>query len=179
MIWQYQVAGVCAVVVALSLGSYGLGYVEATKESAKAMSDYREVVHQQDLEQERALEAANADNRKREREHDLQVADLRAEFARKQAESRARDDRTLADLRSGNQRLRIQVSGCSPPAPSPDSGATGPAPAGVDGTREAELAPAAAESLYGIAADGDRAVEKLTALQSWAKGAVELCGGAP
>ena len=146
---------------AVALGGYLYGTGKAAEKAA---------------ERERALltqlNEANEKNREQEKAHDKRVADLRAEFAQQQADARARDERTIADLQSGNQRLRLQVYSCG----AARSGAAESATGGADGAGTAELAPEASAALWGIAADGDRAIRKLTALQDWARSAVTLCG---
>lgn len=146
---------------AVALGGYLYGTGKAAE---KAAERERTLLTQ--------LTEANEKNREQEKAHEQHVADLRAEFARSNAEARERDARTVADLRAGNQRLRLQVAACSA-APTESPG--GPAP-GADGTRTAELAPETAATLWAIAADGDRAIRKLGALQDWARSAVTLCG---
>ena len=168
----WAAAGVLLAVALIALAGYGFGKADATAEAAEAMDKYKEEVRAREREQERLLAEANDKNREQEKAHEQRVADLRAEFAQQQADARARDERTIADLRSGNQRLRLQVSSCGA-APTDSPG--GPA-AGADGTRTAELAPETSAALWGIAADGDRAIRKLTALQDWARSAETLCG---
>ncbi len=146
-------------VLLLSAGALG-GYLYGT---GKAAERERTLLTQ--------LNEANEKNREHEKAHEQRVADLRAEFAQQQADARARDERTIADLRSGNQRLRLQVSSCG----AARSGAAESAPGGADGAGTAELAPETSAALWGIAADGDRAIRKLTALQAWARSAVQLC----
>lgn len=145
---------------AVALGGYLYGTGKAAE---KAAERERTLLTQ--------LTEANEKNREQEKAHEQRVADLRAEFAQQQADARARDERTIADLRSGNQRLRLQVSSCG----AARSGAAESAPGGADGAGTAELAPETSAALWGIAADGDRAIRKLTALQAWARSAVQLC----
>lgn len=175
----WAAAGVLLAVALIALAGYGYGYgsgkADATAEAAEALDKYKEEVRAREREQERLLAEANDKNREQEKAHEQRVADLRAEFAQQQADARARDDRTIADLRSGNQRLRLQVASCS----AARSGAAESAPGGVDGTGTAELAPETAAALWGIAADGDRAIRKLTALQAWARSAVRMCNVPP
>ncbi len=141
------------------------GYMHGTgKAAGKAAEREHQLLTQ--------LNESNEKNREQEKAHEQRVADLRAEFARSNAEARERDARTVADLRAGNQRLRLQVTTCGTTAPDLPGG---PA-AGADGTRTAELAPETAAALWSIAADGDRAIRKLGALQDWARSAVTLCG---
>lgn len=171
----WAAAGVLLAVALIALAGYGFGYgsgkADATAEAAEVMDKYKEEVRAREREQERLLAEANDKNREQEKAHEQRVADLRAEFAQQQADARARDERTIADLRSGNQRLRLQVSSCG----AARSGAAESAPGGADGAGTAELAPETSAALWGIAADGDRAIRKLTALQAWARSAVQLC----
>ena len=140
------------------------GYLYGTRKAAEKAAERERTLLTQ-------LNEANEKNREQEKAHDKRVADLRAEFARSNTEARARDERTIADLRSGNQRLRLQVSSCG----AARSGAAESAPGGADGAGTAELAPETSAALWGIAADGDRAIRILTALQAWARSAVQLC----
>ena len=171
----WAAAGVLLAVALIAFAGYGYGYgsgkADATAEAAEAMDKYKEEVRAREREQERLLAEANDKNREQEKAHDKRVADLRAEFARSNTEARERDARTVADLRAGNQRLRLQVTACRA---TPTNSPGGPA-AGADGAGTAELAPETSAALWGIAADGDRAIRKLTALQAWARSAVQLC----
>lgn len=108
-------------------------------------------------------------------EHALQIAAerakeqaLRADFDRLQAEAaeekahaKAEFDRVVADLRAGNRRLSVAVRSCST-AQAGDSGA-GAAPAAGHQEARAELDPAAAERILGVARDGDDAIRDLNA----------------
>ena len=87
---------------AVALGGYLYGTGKAAE---KAAERERTLLTQ--------LNEANEKNREQEKAHDKRVADLRAEFARSNTEARERDARTVADLRAGNQRLRLQVTACS------------------------------------------------------------------
>ncbi|APL99441.1 Rz protein [Bordetella phage CN1] len=164
------VAAILLVSAGFGLG-YGYGGTKATEKAAEAMDAYKEEVREREREQERLLAEANDRNREQEKAHEQRVADLRAEFAQQQADAAARDQRTIADLRSGNQRLRLQVTSCR----AASAGSPEPAPGGADGAGSAELAPETAAALWGIAGDGDRAIRRLTALQAWARSAVQTC----
>lgn len=157
---------------AVASAGYGLGRLHESRSAAKELNQYKEEVREREREQARLLAEADDKNREQEKAHEQRVSDLRAEFAQQQADAQARDARTIADLRSGNQRMRLQVTSCSSAQADP----SGTAPGGADGTGDAELAPAVAAALWSIAADGDRAIRKLTALQDWARSAVLLCG---
>ncbi len=172
----WAAAGVLLAVALIAIAGYGYGYgsgkASATADAAKAMDKYKEEVRAREREQERLLTEANDKNREQEKAHEQRVADLRAEFAQKQADAAARYARTIADLRAGSQRMRLQIASCSAPQP----GSSGAAPGGADGAGTAELAPETSAALWGIAADGYRAIRKLTALQEGARSAVKLCG---
>jgi hypothetical protein len=172
----FAVAGLVLALALSAFAGYGQGRAAEARAAAERMQDYRDQVHAREQEQQRALAAANEQNRQQEQAHEHRIADLRADFARTAAQQAARDRRTIDDLYSGYQRLRLQVTSR---APGPGAGATGAAACGADGDGRAELAPEAAASLYRIAADGDDAIRRLTALQGWAQSAVELCGARP
>ena len=161
------------IALTIAYGSYGLGRAHEASVASKRMIDYRAEVHAREMEQQRALAAANDKNREQEQAHEQRIADLRAEYARTAADQAARDRRTIDDLYAGYQRLRLQVTS-RPVDPGADPALA--AAFGIDGDGRAELAPATAAALYSIAADGDAAIRRLTALQAWARSAVELCG---
>jgi hypothetical protein len=170
------VLGLVLALALAALAGYGQGRAAEALAAAERMQDYRDEVHAREMEQQSALAEANEHNRRQEQAHEKRIADLRAEYARNAAEQAARDRRTIDDLYAGYQRLRLQVTSR---ALDPGAGAPGAAACGVDGDGRAELAPEAAAALYAIAADGDAAIRRLTALQSWARSAVELCGSTP
>lgn len=169
----WLLAGAAVAVALIAAAGYGFGYGSGRAAGAKALDAYKAVVHERELDQERELTAANDRNRSLEAEHEREISDLRTEYATNQAAAQASDDRRMADLRSGSDRLRVQVAHCRAAQP----GTTTAAADGVDGAGDAELAPDAAAALWGIASAGDRAIRKLTALQGWARSAVALCGG--
>ncbi len=171
----WAAAGVLLAVVLSALAGYGYGYgagkAEATAKAAEAMDQYQKEIRAKEQEQERLLAETNKKNREQEKAYEQRIADIRAKFAQQQADAQARDERTIADLRSGNRRLRLQVASCVASRP----GTIEPSPERTDGTGIAELAPETSAALWGIAADGDRAIRKLIALQAWAQSAVQLC----
>jgi hypothetical protein len=128
-----------------------------------------------ELEAELAQEAEKAQENYRnlERKNVKDILHLADEFNQKDLDARERDAAVIADLRSGNQRLRLQVKNCSRATKG------GASAEGVDGGGTAELAPEAAATLWGIAGDGDRAVRKLTALQQYVLTILPICGAAP
>lgn len=156
------VCGILAVLVAVRV-SYSLG---ARKGATEA--------HQQDaVANAAALAKVEALYRAKELVYVKQVEAQRIQYAKQQATEFATDTRITGDLNSGTQRVRIKVARCDPGPAS-----ARPAPTRIDDTSTAELAPSVAAALYTIAADGDKAIRQLTALQAWAKSAVILCGGA-
>lgn len=129
--------------------------------------------HAEDVEKERAaVAAADAKYRAMEAANEKRVEDLRLEFAKRQAAELAVDSRTAGDLAAGTRRVRVAVTRCGP-----NPAAPGPTTARDDGAETAELAPATATALYTITADCDETARQLTALQSWARSAVQLCNG--
>jgi hypothetical protein len=129
--------------------------------------------HAINVDRERAaVAAADAKYRAQEMANAKRVEDLRIEFAKRQAAELAVDSRAAGDLASGARRVRVAVTRCGPSPSAP-----GPAPARVDDTSSAELAPEVAAALYAIAADCDNTARELTALQGWATSAVKLCNG--
>jgi prophage endopeptidase len=132
-----------------------------------------EAAHEQDaLSAVSAVAAAEQRYRDMEVEHAKRIEALRLEYATKDADAKAVDAEVARDLGSGVRRLRVHVSRCRPAIPE----AAG-APARADDAATAELAPETAAAFYAIAADGDTAIRQLTALQAWARSAVELCIG--
>lgn len=157
---------------AIASAGYGFGRFHESRSAAKELNQYKEEVREREREQARLLAEADDKNREQEKTHEQRVSDLRAEFAQQQADAQARDARTIAYLRSGAQQLRLQVTSCS----TAQANSSGTASGGADGAGGAELAPEVAAALWSIAADGDRAIRKLTTLQGWARSAVQLCG---
>jgi hypothetical protein len=118
-----------------------------------------------------AMVVAQESNRKQEMTHAREIQELQTKFSQQQQQAAAVDARALADFGSGSRRMRFPLAPRCPAAPAA-TGATGR----VDATQAADIAPATAEALYSIAADGDEAIRQLTALQSWVREALKLCG---
>lgn len=78
---------------------------------------------------------------------------------------KATHDRTVADLRSGARRLRIELAR-RPAAAGDTAGTAGPGAGRCDGEARAELSAAAAEFLVGLAGEADAVVHQLTACQA-------------
>lgn len=165
--------GVALAAFLIASTGYGFGYGSGRAKGAKQLDAYKVEAHEREMDQEQALSAANERNREREATHERAISDLRAEYAATQADAKATDDRRIADLRAGTERLRLKVANCRAAKPGTPATATG----GTDDTGTADLTPETASALWSIAADGDRAIRKLTALQSWAQSAVSLSAG--
>lgn len=74
-------------------------------------------------------------------------------------------ERTVADLRAGHRRLRIELVS-RPPAIGDPSSPTATAATGCDGATFGELSTASAEFLVGLANEADTVVHQLTACQA-------------
>jgi hypothetical protein len=164
--------------VILALGgivgtSYVFGLGKGKLAGEQALSKLKEEVAARDKKQLQDLADANDRNRQQELDHEKYVANLRAGWAASQAAEHASDVRIINDLSSGNKRLRIAITACTNASTQANTPIT--ATTGIDGSGSADIAPKAAAILWSIAADGDRAARKLTALQDWARAAVKLC----
>jgi hypothetical protein len=175
-LYAYLAAGIGALGILAAVFAYGFtaGSERATKKAHAELTKVKAEAHRTQLVQQRAVNAANERNRELESIHAQRVQQLVIEYQAREREARAADAVVLAGLRDGSRRLRLQVAACSNPTATPS---IGPASSGTDAGGSAELTPETSESLWSIAADGDRAIRKLTALQQWAREAVELCNG--
>ncbi len=141
-------------------GSHRAGESYAKKESAR------------NTELVVALSTANNKVREREQLHEQNVAKLRDDFRAILEQQFARDSARIAELSSGSKRLRVQViPGSCKPGAVPGV----PTPEGANDTATAELAPATGTALYRIAADGDQAINQLTALQKYTQELWNAC----
>lgn len=163
--------GTLALALCSALAAYGAGYRAGLASGTADMERLRQSVATREAAQQQRLLDAERRNQDQETAHAQRVAALHAAYATRAAEARQRDARVLAELRAGQQRLRL-------PATHPVSAplAADAATAGIDDAGDGELAPATAAALYTIAADGDRAIDKLNALQDWARSALLRCG---
>lgn len=171
--WAFIVAGALVLAGAVYAVGYANGGSAASATAAETARKVAAGVAADRLKQQEALGAANERYRQAELDHGQEVAQIRADFAASQSKQQAQDAATLADLRSGAHRLRLQVAACH----SAQAGAPGPGSGGVHEATYAELAPETSAALYGIAAEGDDAIRELTGLQAWATSAVKLCSG--
>lgn len=177
--WAYALGAVLLIAVASAGIGYGFGHgdgkVAGLKENQAKLD---KAVADRAAEREagaKALAEANARNRAQELAHEQRVAALRVEFATQQATEAAADARRLADLRSGNDHLRLRVASCEARPYPTDTSWAGPSAPGAYGPAYAELAPEVGAALYGIAADGDSAIRQLNKLIDWTESAVKAC----
>jgi len=168
----WKVAAGVLLAAFLSATGYHYGWKGAEHKWTKKYEDLQADVAQKEIDQLQLLNDANEANRELEKKYAKQVASIRAQYAAEEARARADDDRTIADLRSGLSRLHLRITACDKARP---SGAR-TAPGGANEARTAELTPETAAALTAIAADGDRAIRKLTGLQAWSASALNLCG---
>lgn len=90
---------------------------------------------------------------------DRRVNLIDAEHFKELSNAKSENDKLRRDLAAGTKRVRVAVRQCE------SSGTSG-----VDNAAAtAELDGSLAESMVGVAADGDEAIRQLTALQQWAK----------
>ncbi len=143
--WLWPLALFVALAVGLAVHEMGRADLAAAQ---AAMSD---------LQRETAKAATLASEAAREKETML-LATTQAisdKLNQEQTHAQALQNRLVSDLRSGAQRLSIAAH-CPQPGGAPGANAT-PADSTAD-TPRAELDPATAETLVGIAADGDAAI---------------------
>lgn len=174
-VWAIMGAAALAVALAVFGAGTGFGYAWGTGSAAEKAEKLAAQHAAEKLAQQSALNEANTRNRNMERSHEQEVADLRARLAGEEGKEQATDARAAADLRSGDDRLRLPVRTCSAAV----TDAAQSAAARADEEARAELAPETSAALYTIAADGDAAIRQLTGLQAWAESAVKLCGATP
>lgn len=154
------------VTVLLFTFGFFFGYTEGMGKEAKKHLAEKE-------EQNRLLVEANTKISKLEKKYERDISDIRAEYIEQSTNAANRDAEVISDLRTGNERLRLQVTSCH----STKTDKHQPSSTGTNGGGSAELAPEASAALWRIASDGDRAIRKLTALQKWAEVVVQTCGG--
>ena len=131
--------------VAAILAAFGAVFWFADTLAAKEVLDER-------------MERLQAEKVMRE-DMDRRVNLIDAEHFKELSNAKSENDKLRRDLAAGTKRVRVAVSQCDP------AGASG-----VDNAAAtAELDGSLAESMVGIAADGDESIRQLTALQQWAK----------
>lgn len=171
-LWLGLAAAVLVAAASLIGVGYGFGYAAAGAEGSKALAKLNKDVAEAQKKQLADLAALNEKYRQQEITHAQEVADLRAEFAKEEGKQQAVDARSVADLRSGDQQLRLPVRTCQAAVTSASVAAASRA----DAAARAELAPETSAALYGIAAEGDASIREHNALIEWAEKAVTQCG---
>lgn len=151
-------AGAFATVQTLRLSSERTAHADTRTAHAKEL---REIAN--------LTRAASDEARRRERAHSTALADARATTTKEFTDALALKDRTAADLRAGNQRLRDEWQGCpaTTAAVPRDAGTRPPADAGAD------LRARGAASLVAAGAEADTWVR---GLQRELSAAFALCG---
>lgn len=114
-----------------------------------------------DLQRETATAATRASEDARQKEAQLRATTTatNAKLAEEKRRAKIREDRLVADILSGAQRMSIDAI-CQP-SPAPSDTATAER-SGAD-TQRAELDPEAAAALIAIAAEGDTAIRERNA----------------
>lgn len=164
--WLWPLALFVCVAVGLAVHEMGRADLAAAQ---AAMSD---------LQRDHAKAATLASEAAREKET-LLLATTQAisdKLNQEQTRAQALQNRLVSDLRSGAQRLSIAAH-CPQPGGAPGANAT-PADGTAD-TPRAELDPATAEALVGIAADGDAAINERNACIAAYNAARQTLSGTP
>jgi hypothetical protein len=162
-LWKSRKVRIAVAVLAVAVTGVGVYKIGHARGATQA--------HQEDKARaEIAVSTFNLKYREQEIVNERRIADIRTTYAKTEATAKVVDSEVVRNLDVGTQRMRFKVARCSP-SPS----ASGPTPIRVDDPPTAELPGPIAAALYSIAADGDRAIRQLTALQLWAKAAVQLC----
>ena len=141
-----------AAVAVMTLATVGV-YVQ--REQARAdLAKYR-------AEVAGATQRAEAQARQTETTLRTEAETLRTKLAKESEDAKTRQNRLVADIRSGTQRMSIAAA-CPTPA-----GQAGEDPAAAPGngadSARAELDPEVAATLVAIAADGDQAIRERNA----------------
>lgn len=132
---------------------YGDRRFEAGQAEVQTQWDRQKVLDRE------ARQLAEVNARKAEERYRAEVRAVAQRFLDKQEEAREENERLVAAVAAGERRLRQRFT-----CPAGVSGA-GPTTGGTDAAQEGGLSPEDFRVLAGIAADGDRAIRQLTALQ--------------
>ena len=116
-----------------------------------------------DLQRETAMATTRASEAARKKETQLraEVTARSAKLAEEKRRAKIREDRLVADIRSGTQRMSIAAR-CPAPAGQTGADTATAAGSGPEGAR-AELDSTTAATLVAIAADGDNAIRERNA----------------
>lgn len=137
---------------------YGVGFVSAWKWQSGECAKYRE---QQALDA--LVDQAHVMAQRDKLQSKLETLDAEHTEERQQAEKR--EQRLLADVESGRQRLSVLVRQCRASETTSAAGVD-------DGAVRAELDPTHGARVIGITRDGDRAIRALSGLQDYVR---EVC----
>jgi len=147
--------------LAALVGGMGVLYVQLLAErTAHANTRTAHANHQS----ETALSTLLASEAARAKEATLLAATtaLREQLHQEKRSAKANQDRLIADIRAGAQRLSIAATCPAPPASQAGEDTAAAPGDGADSAR-AELDPEAAATLVAIAADGDQAIRERNA----------------
>ncbi|QYW02114.1 i-spanin [Stenotrophomonas phage Sonora] len=161
----WAILGAAALAVALSLfgAGAGFGYAWGNGSGAKELAKEKADRAKDALDAQKALNAANETNRKQESKHAQDVAAILKQYNIETGKENEIDARTVADLRTGDDRLRLPVRTCD----SAIASASDAAASRASDQARAELAPETSAALYGLTADGDSAIRERNALIDW------------
>jgi hypothetical protein len=142
-----------AAVAVMTLANVGL-YVQREQARAELIKYRAEVAE--------STQRAEAQARQTETTLRTEAETLRTKMAKEAKDAKTRQDRLVADIRAGTQRMSIAAA-CPAPLASQAGEDTAAAPGdGADSAR-AELDHEAAAALIAIAADGDQAIRERNA----------------
>jgi hypothetical protein len=145
-----KLAGVLMLILLIAAGA-----MRHQRDQARAdLANYRAEVAE-------ATQRAEAQARQTETTLRTEAETLRTKLAKEAEDAKTRQNRLVADIRAGTQRMSIAAA--CPPAASQAGADSAAAPGnGAEGAR-AELDPEAAATLVAIAADGDQAIRERNA----------------
>jgi hypothetical protein len=168
---NWPLMGLIAGVGLALAGVYSVGYNAGEAKVQAGFNAYKAEIAEQDGKAQKELARLNSLNAEMRLKHAKQILEIHTNFLLEKQREKAVDDAVVADLKSGNRKLRVQVASCfSRPTE------TGTNPKGTDGAGVAELSPGAGEFFYGQSAEADRLKRKVTALQAWVNSAIQRCG---
>lgn len=170
----YLITGIAAGVLGLAIGAGAMHYtVDAAALSAeqaahaKDTAQYEANIGAVTAKAATAATAALATQTKMQQDNDA----AQATITQLQGENNAIDQKYRTAVASGDQRVRVAVRNCTannPVSSSPVPGDSQSAGGQPDSGATADLDPAVADRVLGVAADDQREIDKLAKLQAWA-----------
>jgi hypothetical protein len=124
---------------------------------------YEAIIAARDKSDADAKQKATDDARKAEQDHAAALAAIAAQHQQEMQDAKAQTDKTLADLRDGNLRLRSRLAAATSDQHLPGAAAGS---SGSDPSQSTGLQPADVQFLVQLAADADDAVRQLNACQA-------------